>query len=403
VNTVDYEQALRHQTAGERSHGLSQPEFAAIMDQQGAWVSQPARGAQPPGGPLPMKTSADARELPLSELAASEPVQTRKQRRTPAADGLRLLLAGAHSLRAMLGESHAPALGGMRSTTERACALARSGDYDELAAVLGELLPGLEAAVRTVPAALQEDTYELTAMAYQACSTALMKLGEPLAAWVAADRAMAAAEQAGNLLLAAAGQYRLASVFLDAHEYALADEMARTTLSALRGLAELGDPDALSLCGGLTLLCALIAARTNHSAAAFGHLAKARLLASRLGSRQGTGMPEFNAQYVALLEIAISIDLGDAGHALRTAASVDLTSLTPGRLSGLLIDVARAYALREQVDEATAALLRAADLGPPQFRDRERAGHVIRDLMTMHNPPRRALLSLAERMGAAPV
>jgi tetratricopeptide (TPR) repeat protein len=402
VNTVDYQQVLGPEVARERRHGLAQPEFAAVADQPAAWVSQPARGAQPPGGLLPLKTIADALELPLPELAASEPAQTLEQRRTSAADGLRLLLAGAHSLRAMLGESHAPALGSMRATTERACALARNGDYDELAVVLGDLLPGLEAAVRTVPAALQADTYELTAMAYQACSTALMKLGEPLAAWVAADRAMAAAEQAGNLLLAAAGQYRLASVFLDAHEHALADEMARTTLIALRGLAELGDPDALSLCGGLTLLCALISARTNHPAAAFGHLAKARLLASRLGSRRGNGLPEFNAQHVALLEIAISVDLGDAGHALRTAASVDLASLTPGRLSRLLIDVARAYALREQVDEATAALLRAADLGPPQVRDRERACHVISDLLTTHNPPPRALLALAERMGAAP-
>jgi len=342
-----------------------------------------------------------ARELPMSELAASAPVRTIEQRPTPAADRLRLLLAGAHSLCAMLGESHAPALGSMRATTDRACALAAGGDYDQMAVVLEGLLPGLEAAVRTVPGAMQADTYELTAMAYQACSTALMKLGEPLAAWVAADRAMAAAEKAGNLLLAAAGQYRLAAVFLDAHEHALAEEMARTTLIALRGLAELGDPDALSLCGGLTLLCALIAARTKHPDAAFGHLAKARLLASRLGSRHADGMPEFSAQYVALFEVGISVDLGDAGHALRTAASIDLSSFTPGELARMLIDIARAYALREQVDEATAALLRAVDLGPRHGRDRERACRVIRDLLSMHNPPPRPLLALAERVGAA--
>jgi transcriptional regulator with XRE-family HTH domain len=403
VNTLDYQHVLGRKIARERRrHGLSQPQLAAIVNRPVAWVSQLERGTQPLDGALPLKTIAEALELPLSELAASAPVQRIEQRRTPAADRLRLLLAGAYSLCAMLGESRAPALGSLRTTTDRACALAASGDYDQLAAVLGDLLPGLEAAGRTVPAALQSDTYELTAMAYQACSTALMKLGEPLAAWVAADRAMAAAEKAGNLLLAAAGQYRLASVFLDAHEHALADEMARTTLLALRGLAELGDPDALSLCGGLTLLCALISARTNHPAAAYGHLAKARLLASRLGSRRPDGMPEFSAQYVALVEIAISVDLGDTGHALRAAASVDMASFTPGQLAQMLIDVARAYAMREQVDEATAALLRAADFGPGQVHDRERACHLIRDLLTMRNSPRRALLALAERMEGAP-
>ena len=216
MNTVGYQQVPGHRLAQERrGHGLSQPEPAAL------------------------KPLADALELPLSELAAGLPGEVGELRRSSAADGLRLLLAGAHSLCAMLGESCAPSVGSLRATTEHARALATAGEYDQLTTVLGDLLPRLEAAVRTVPPALQADAYELTAMAYQACSAALMKLDEPLAAWVAADRAMAAAERAGNLLLAAAGQYRLASVLLDCREYALADEMARTSVIALRGLAAL--------------------------------------------------------------------------------------------------------------------------------------------------------------------
>ncbi len=371
MNTVGYQQVLGHRIAREhRCHRLGQPNFAALV--------------------------------PLPELAAGARGGIGELRRSSAADGLRLLLAGAHSLCAMLGESHAPSIGSLRATTERACALARAGEFEELTSVLGGLLPGLEAAVRTAPPSLREDAYELTAMAYQACSAALMKLSEPLAAWVAADRAMAAAEKAGNLLLAAAGQYRLASVFVDSSEYALGDEIARTSLIALRGLAELGDPDALSLCGGLTLLRAMTAARTDHPAAAFGYLAKARLLASRLGTRQANAMPEFGAQYVALFEIAVSVDLGDAGHALRAAASVDTAGLSPARLARMLIDVARAYALRQQVDEATAALARAVELGPGQVRDRDRACQVIGDLLSMQTPPPRPLMALAERVGALP-
>jgi len=255
VNTVEYQQVLGRRIAQERRrHGLSQPELAALVDRPVAWVSQVERGIQPIDRPGSLKPLADVLEVPLSELAAGAPGAIGEQRRSSAADGLRLLLAGAHSLCAMLGESHAPSIGSLRASTERACALARVGEFEQLRSVLGGLLPGLEAAVRTVPPALQADAYELTAMAYQACSAALMKLDEPLTAWVAADRAMAAAEKAGNLLLAAAGQYRLASVFLDSREYGLADEIARTSLIALRGLAEHGDADALSLCGGLTLL-----------------------------------------------------------------------------------------------------------------------------------------------------
>jgi hypothetical protein len=410
VNAVEYQQAARRRTASDRRRDLSHPDLArpdlvrpdraVLADRPAAWVAH----VQPIEEPAARRTGIGAPDMPLSKLAAGEQGGIGEpgvgeqggigeQGRSSAADGLRLLLARAHSLSAMLGESCAPSIHSLRATTERVAALARAGEFEELTSALGRLLPGLEAAVRTVPKALQADAYELTAMAYQACSAALMKLGEPLAAWVAADRAMAAAE-----LLAAAGQYRLAAVFLESGEYALADEIARTSLIALRGLAELGDPDALSLRGGLTLLRATVAARTDHPATAFGHLATARLIASRLAGRTANELPEFGAQYVALVEIAVSVDLGDADHALRAAAAVDTASMSAGRLARMLVDVARAHALRQEVDQATAALTRAVDLEPAEARDRAFA--LIGELTSMRTPPPRRLVALAARVGA---
>jgi hypothetical protein len=428
VNAVEYQQAARRRTASERRRDLShsdlarpdlvRPDLAVLADRPAAWVAH----VPPIEEPAALQSSTGAPDMPLSKLAAAgqgeigepgvgeqsgigEPGVGEQsgiggQGGSSAADGLRLLLARAHSLSAMLGESCAPSIHSLRATTERVAALARAGEFEELTSALGRLLPGLEAAVRTVPKESQADAYELTAMAYQACSAALMKLGEPLAAWVAADRAMAAAEQAGNLLLAAAGQYRLAAVFLDSGEYALADEIARTSLIALRGLAELGDPDALSLRGGLTLLRATVAARTDHPATAFGHLATARLIASRLAGRTANELPEFGAQYVALVEIAVSVDLGDADHALRAAAAVDTASMPAGRLARMLVDVARAYALRQEVDQATAALARAVDLEPAEARDGAFA--LIGELASMRTPPPRLLVALAAQVGALP-
>jgi hypothetical protein len=369
VNTVEYQQVLGRKNAQERRrHGMSQPELAAIVDRPVAWVSHDAG--------LPARPAA--------------------------ADALRVVLAGAHSLCAMLGETSAPPAAELRERTEQACALAKAERYGELAEVLAVLLPGLEAAARIAPEAQRSDIHELTAVSYQACAAALAKLGEPMTSWIAADRAVAAAEKAGNLLLAAASVYRLASGFLDARQFGLAEESARTALIALRTLAELGDAEAVSLCGGLTLLRAIVASRTNHPSAAFGHLASARRLAGQLGSEQANGLPEFGAQYVALYEIAVSVDLGDAGHALRVAATVDRTTLPPGRHARLLIDLARAHALRQQVDEATAALLQAEALGPCQVRDADRARQVIRDLLAMSEPAPLALARLATRMQAFP-
>ena len=314
-----------------------------------------------------------------------------------------MVLAGAHSLQAMLGDATAPPLAVLKERTEKACAFARAERYDELAKVLGYLLPGLEVAVRAAPPGQQADIYELTAISYQACAAALAKLGEPMASWVAADRATNAAERAlGNLLLAAATSYRLASVFLDARQPCLAEETARTALLALASLAELGDPDALSLCGGLTLVRAVAAARSGHPSAAFGHQGKARALADQLGCQRPAGMPEFGRQHVALYEIAVSVDLGDAGHALRIAASLDLAALPRARRARVLIDVARAHTLRKQVRQATDALARAAELGPLPDRDADRARQVISDLLTVNGPPPAPLTALARRVGAQP-
>jgi hypothetical protein len=148
------------------------------------------------------------------------------------------------------------------------------------------------------------------------------------------------------------------------------------------------------------LLRAVVAARRGHPSAAFGHLGRARQLARQLGCQRVDGLPEFGMQYVALYEIAVSVDLGDAGHALRTAASIDLTSLPPARRARVLIDVARAYALRRQVDEATDALLRAENLCPWPVRDCDRAVQVVRQLLAADGPASGQLLALAGRLGA---
>jgi hypothetical protein len=321
-------------------------------------------------------------------------------RRAADAEGLRVLLAGAHSLCAMLADHPAPSFAWLRARTDRACALAQAGRYCELADLLADLLPGLEAAVRKFPDADQGDVYELMAVAYQSCSAALARLGEAETAWIAADRAMAAAERAGNLLLMAASAHRLASIFVSAQRYSLAEETARTTISALQGLALLGDVDAVALCGGLTLLRAVVAARAGQQAAAYLHLARARHLAGRLGPDRSGGAPEFGADYVALCEISVSVDLGDAGHALRVAAGSDMAGLSPRRQARMLIDIARAFTLQEQAADAAGALLRAESISPAYLRDSARARSVVTDLLDRDAPAPAALTELAARLAA---
>jgi tetratricopeptide (TPR) repeat protein len=316
----------------------------------------------------------------------------------PDARGLRLVLSGAHALRAML-DGHRPlAIGTLRTKSRMAWDLTHAARYTDLTELLRSLVPDLETAARTAPESRQAEVFELMATTYQACSAALDKLGEPEAAWIAADRAMAAAERAGNPMLVAVGAFRLVLVFLTGRHYDQAEETARTAAEALWPMADQGDPRAMSLWGGLTLQRAVIAAHVTDPDTAYGQLERASQVAARLGEGHNEYNTEFGPANVLLYEIAVAVELGDAGRALRAAADVDTTGLSAERQARILIDVARAHAQRRQVHEAIATLVQAEAITPEQVRGHALVRQLVSDLLTMQDPPAVELRGLAKRL-----
>jgi transcriptional regulator with XRE-family HTH domain len=402
VTTPDYQQALGRKIAAERRRrGLSQPELARMIGRSVAWVSQVERGVRKVDRMSVLENVAAALDVPLAELAAEAPVVAAVTEEAPDARGLRLVLSGAYALRAMLNSRRQPALSTLRTKSRRAWDLTHAGRYMDLTDLLRGLVPDLETAARAAPESQRAEVYELMAATYQACSAALAKLGEPEAAWIAADRAMTAAERAGNAMLVAAGAFRLVFVFLAARHYDQAEETARTAADALQPRANQGDPQAMSLWGALTLQRAVIASRVNDPHAAYDHLERARQVAVRLGDSRNDYNTEFGPANVGLYEIAIAVELGDAGRALRVAATVDTTGLSAERRARMLIDMARAYAQRRQVNEAVAALRQAEGITPEQVHGHELVRQLVSDLLTMQVPPSSELRDLARRMGAA--
>jgi transcriptional regulator with XRE-family HTH domain len=402
VSTPDYQQALGRKIAAERRRrGLSQPELARMVGRSVAWVSQVERGVRKVDRMSVLETVAAALDVPLAELAAEAPVVAAVTEEPPDARGLRLVLSGAYALRAMLDGRRPPAIGTLRAKSRRAWDLTHAGRYTDLTELLRGLVPDLETAARTAPESHQAEVFELMAATYQACSAALAKLAEPEAAWIAADRAMAAAERAGNPMLVAAGAFRLVFVFLAAHHYDQAEETAHTAADALEPLTDKGDPQAMSLWGALTLQRAVTASRVNDPDAAYRHLERARQIAARLGEGHNDYNTEFGPAYVSLYEIAVAVELGDAGRAVRTAATVDTAGLSAERRARMLIDVARAHAQRRQVTEAVMALRQAEDMTPEQVRTHGAVRQLVSDLLTMQDPPSSELLDLAGRLEPA--
>ena len=401
MTTPDYQKALGRKIAAERRRrGLSQPELARMIDRSVAWVSQVERGVRRVDRMSVLEALAAALDIPLAELAAEAPVVAAVTEESPGVSELRLVLSGAYALRAMMDGRRAPALGTLRTRSRRAWDLAHAGRYADLADLLRGLVPDLETAARAVPQDRRAEVFELMAATYQACSAALAKLGEPEAAWIAADRAMAAAERAGNPLLVAAGAFRLVFVFISARHHDQAEEAARTAAEALWPLADGGDPQAMSLWGGLTLQRAVVAARINDSDTAYDQLEQAKHMAGRLGEGRNDYNTEFGPANVGLQEVAIAVDLGDAGRALRAAAAVDTSGLSAERRARLLIETARAHAQRRQVDEAVAALFQAEEVTPELVRGHVLVRQLVADLLTMQDPPAAELRDLARHLTA---
>jgi tetratricopeptide (TPR) repeat protein len=371
-----------------------------MIDRSVAWVSQVERGVRKVDRMSVLETVATALDIPLAELAAEAPVVAAVTEEAPGASGLRLVLSGAHALQAMLDGPRAPAVSTLRPRTRKAWELTHAGRYAELTELLGNLVPDLETAARTVPDDQRAGAFELLATTYQACSAALAKIGETDAAWIAADRAMAAAERADNAMLVAAGAFRLVFVFIAAHHYDQAEETARTAAAALQRKADQDDSQAMSLWGGLTLQRAVIAARVNDADTAYSELEQARQVAERLGDHRNEFNTEFGPTNVRLYEISVAVDLGDAGRALRAAANVDMTELSAERQGRTLLDVARAHTQRRQISEAVTALIQAEGIAPELVRGHDLTRQLVSDLLTMQNSPSDELRSLAERLKA---
>ncbi|MBV9023546.1 MAG: helix-turn-helix transcriptional regulator [Streptomycetaceae bacterium] len=399
--STEYEKALGRKIAFNRKRrGLSQKEFAQLLDRSEAWVSQVERGVRRIDRMTVLEKVADVLALPVAELAAEAPiVASVAEGEPPEASRLRLVLSAAHSLKAILGRHGPPDVSALRAQVDRAWALTHEANYTDLAELLEQLVPRLEAAVRSASEEERSGLFRLLATMYHTCSAALANIGEPEAAWVAADRAVIAAERADDPLLMAAGEFRLSIVFLGARHFDQAAQTSGSAADALAPMTESGQTEAVSLRGALTLQRAVAAARMNDADAAYEYLRQAHEMAEQVGEERNDYNTEFGPTNVDLHEVAVAVDLGDAGIALRAAEAVDASGLSTERQTRFQIDIARAHAQRRQVAAAVSALFKAHELSPEMVRAMPQLKQFVLDLLTMSQPPSDQLQALASELG----
>lgn len=396
-----------------RQRGMSQRDLATEMERSESWVSQVERGVQPVERLSVLQSLADALGVSVRDLrpeaadAGPDNAETDERPAPNDLDGLRVALTGHPALSSLFDESRTgatPSIESFRTQVDELWELVHATSYAVLSDRLAELLPRIETAVRHAPAADRAELHELRARVYQVAAASFVRQDEPDAAWVAADRALQAAELAGKPLEVVASLFRMAHAFIRQQHIGQAEHAASGAVTVLTPRCEAMScpPEELSLLGAMNLVLAVIGAREGDRTRTHEHIERARAIAARLGEDRNDFDTEFGPTNVEIHAVSTAVDLGDAGLALEVANKIDAASLSPERQSRFLLDVARAHAQRRHVGEAVAAMLEAEALAPEQIRSHHSARETVRDLVQLSGRRVPAeLADLAERTGAS--
>lgn len=389
----------RRVAQARKRRGLSQRELARLLDRSETWLSQVERGVRKIDRMSVLERVAAVLEVPLAELAPDRPVVAAAHERPAPAVDLTLALSSSNALAAVLAERSSAGLQELTGSVDQAWSLVHAAEYERVSELLTRLLPALEFAARASDGEVQQAANATLARAYHACASVLSKLGEPSAAWVSADRAIAAAERSGDVLLMAEGAFRLALVFQSARFYDQVIQTASTAVDALSGQVDAGDPAAISLSGSLLMQMAITDARRNNADEAYAHLAEAERLAQVLGTDRNDYGTEFGPANVTLHQVTVAVELGDAGRALRIASGFDPSGLSPERRSRYQVELARAHAQRRDAPAAVAAVREAYQIAPELVVGHPTVHALLTDLLRTEGGQTSEVRDLARRVG----
>jgi transcriptional regulator with XRE-family HTH domain len=379
--------------------GLSQKEFASLMGRSESWVSQVERDV------LPVDRLAIRQKLgEVLGISFLDPTGAVPQAAYPTPvhtdlDRLRSALTGHPALRDLFGAGEESAtVDDLQCRAGTAWKQALDSSFGPLA----DVIPQLEQAVR---ASTGDDRLRLLAMvarSYQAASAGFARQNEADAAWMAADRALRAAEESGDPLAVIASLFRLAHTFMRLRQFDQAKQVALDAIDALdTRMEDSPSADKLSLYGAMHLVVAALAGFDNDRTAARAALDEAERVAELVGEGHNAYDTEFSPTNVQIHRVSIAVDLGDAGEAIDVARQLDARHLSNERRMRVLLDTARAHIQRRQFDEAIVALLQAEATAPEHLRSHTVAHETINELLPREDVDRHDdLLALARRVGA---
>jgi transcriptional regulator with XRE-family HTH domain len=210
--------------------------------------------------------------------------------------------------------------------------------------------------------------WTVSARTHHLAATTLSKVGEADLSWIAAERAMSAADRSDDVLVLASTARAATHALLAVGRFDDAIEMGNAAASWLAEQVAKADPAALSLLGMLHLRTAIAAARRQDRAAATELLNRAGDAAQRLGADVDLWHTSFGPANVEIHRLSAALDLGDVAWVVDRGPYVDTTGLPAERRITHLTDFARALSLLARDDQALGVLLAAEQEAPALVR-----------------------------------
>lgn len=238
--------------------------------------------------------------------------------------------------------------------------------------------------------------------AYQIAACALTQLGMEDLAYLAVERALAAAEESGDRLRVTTLMGSLSWVLLNQGRFAEAEQTALQTADEIEPSLGKAPPEHVSVWGSMLLTALAATAARGDNGRADDELSLARAAGARLGSARNDYETYFAPVKVATESVHAAVKIGDSAAALRRADDVpgDGAELPIAARGRHLLDVAEAQVDTRQYSAATETLLAAERLSPEWMRHQVIAGVLVRELVERHRRSPAALKDLAARLSA---
>ncbi|WP_100444626.1 helix-turn-helix domain-containing protein [Glycomyces xiaoerkulensis] len=391
--------------------GMSQQVFADQIGKSKSWVDKIERGVRRLDKYSVITEIAEALSIDAGQLLGREP------KRRPGLGGC-LDQSEVESIRQSLERYErlgifleaAPIdpipIPRLRGAVSYAWIAFEKGHYPIVARSLIQLLRDTPVAEENPVDGTAAEAAELMTQVYQIASTVLRKLGEAQLAWLAADRAISAAQRGNDPLLAGIATTRVAGALRALGRYQAALDLnvqvAHGLISETGG--ESAGPEAISVYGALLLQGAMAAALAGEAATSSDLLESAERAAAILGRDANHYYTSFGPTNVELHRAAALVELGEGADALSVHDRIDrgaFGELVAERRARHWLDMARACIQTGDIERAGRALATAEQAAPAEIRCRPMAIELIDQILhRTRGEPVPQVRMLAESVGA---